>query len=187
MRTAHNSTLSFVLTAIFAALLIIFNYFRIEIGPVPITLQTVIILLAGSILGPFRGAMVVLIVLLINIMHLPAFPDKAGLAIFSSLTFGYIFGWMVAAFFVGLFVPKLIKSASSKHFPFISIFIICAIGAIGIIYTFGVLWAGLLFDQSIKNLWIYFVAPFILPDLAKVAFVTFLLYLLQKYRFVQWI
>ncbi len=186
MRTFQNSTYSLALTAIFAALLIIFNYFRIEIGPVPITLQTVLILLAGSILGSFRGAAVIIIVLLINILHLPAFPDKAGFAIFASITFGYIIGWIVAAFFVGLFVPKMIKASIGKAFPFFPVFLIYAFASIGIIYIFGILWAGLLFDQSIKSLWLYFVAPFILPDLAKAAFVTFLLFLLQKYRLVKW-
>ncbi len=187
MRKTQSSTYSLALMAIFAALLIIFNYFRIEIGLVPVTLQTVIILLAGGILGSFRGAMVVIIALLINMLHFPAFPDKAGFAIFSSITFGYILGWAFAAFFVGLFVPKMMKSASGRAFPYLLIFVICTIAAIGIIYLFGVLWAGLLFDQSIKSLWVYFVAPFLIPDLAKAVFVTFLLSLLQKYRLVEWI
>lgn len=186
MRNVQKQTHSLVLTALFAALLIIFNYFRIEIGPVPITLQTIIILLAGSLLGAFRGAMVVVIVVLINILHFPAFPDKAGFTLFVSITFGYIIGWMIAAFFVGIFIPPLLKSAHKGSFPYLPIFLIYTVAALFIIYIFGILWAGLLFNQSLKSLWVYFVAPFIIPDFIKVILATYIVFLLQKYRLLPW-
>ncbi|MDR0440889.1 MAG: biotin transporter BioY [Candidatus Accumulibacter sp.] len=73
------------------------------LSPVPITLQTLFVLLAGLILGPRDGALAMLLYLLAGILGLPVFAGgKAGLAALMGPTGGFLTGFVPAAMFCGL-------------------------------------------------------------------------------------
>lgn len=71
-------------------------------GPVPMTLQTLAVVLVGSTLGARRGAVALLAYLLEGAVGLPVFAGPvAGLAYFAGPTAGYLLGFVAAAWVVG--------------------------------------------------------------------------------------
>jgi len=74
---------------------------KIEVGAVPITMQTFTVLLSGALLGKIRGAASQLTYLLMGLSGLPWFARGGGIAYLLSPTFGYIIGFVLAAFLVG--------------------------------------------------------------------------------------
>ena len=67
---------------------------KIEIGVVPITAQTLMVLLSGALLGSKRGALSQLTYLLGGIFGIPWFARGGGMAYLMSPTFGYILGFV---------------------------------------------------------------------------------------------
>jgi biotin transporter BioY len=74
---------------------------KIEIGPVPITGQTFAVLLSGALLGSKRGALSQIFYLLGGLAGIPWFARGGGIGYLMSPTFGYIIGFVFAAFVVG--------------------------------------------------------------------------------------
>lgn len=74
---------------------------KIEIGPVPITMQTLAVLLAGALLGSKRGALSQITYLFFGLTGLPWFARGGGMSYIMSPTFGYIVGFVSAAYLVG--------------------------------------------------------------------------------------
>lgn len=92
-----------ILTAIAAQI-------TVPVKPVPFTLQTMVVLLAGALLGPKNGAYSQLIYLALGVVGLPVFAHtpEAGLG-FARLfgpTGGYLLAFPIAAFLVGFLVQK---------------------------------------------------------------------------------
>src|SRR5690349_17665455 len=81
----------------------------IEIGPVPLTLQTLTVLLTGALLGSRLGALAIIFYFLEALMGLPVFaagasawtPTRLGLPTIIGPTIGYAIGFIPAAFIVG--------------------------------------------------------------------------------------
>ena len=70
--------------------------------PVPITAQSLGVMLAGAILGPRRGALALLLFLGLVALGLPLLAGgRGGLGVFAGPSLGYLIGWPVAAFVVG--------------------------------------------------------------------------------------
>lgn len=88
---------------------------KIEIGVVPITMQTLAVLLSGALLGSKRGALSQVVYLLMGLAGLPWFSRGGGIVYILSPTFGYIIGFVFAAFFVGWLsergIDKTVKKA----------------------------------------------------------------------------
>ena len=120
--------------AIFAALIIVFGVVgSIPIpGGVPITLQTLAVMLAGTVLGAWRGMASVLVVLLLALVGLPVLSGGAGgAAVFVGPTAGYLYGWVPGVAVVGLI-------AHSGRPSWWRTGLACAAGGIGVVYVFGI-------------------------------------------------
>ena len=89
--------------ALFAAIIAVLGTLpAVNIGPVPITAQTLGVMLAGSVLGARRGFLAVLLFLVVVAIGLPLLASGAGgLAVFAGPTAGYLYSWPVAAFVIG--------------------------------------------------------------------------------------
>ena len=74
---------------------------KLEIGTVPITMQTFAVLLSGALLGSKRGGLSQLTYLLMGLSGIPWFSRGGGIGYILSPTFGYIVGFVFAAFLVG--------------------------------------------------------------------------------------
>jgi biotin transport system substrate-specific component len=72
-------------------------------GPVPITAQTLGVMLAGAVLGPWRGAASVVVFLVLTLAGLPLLSGgRGGAGVFVGPSAGFLIGWILGAFVVGL-------------------------------------------------------------------------------------
>jgi biotin transport system substrate-specific component len=103
-------------------------------GSVPITAQTLGVMLAGAILGAWRGAVSMLVLLALVALGLPLLSGgRGGIAVFVGPSAGYLVGWVVGAFLVGL----IVRSGSSlPTWPRTILGVV--VGGIVTIYAFGI-------------------------------------------------
>jgi biotin transport system substrate-specific component len=93
--------------ALFAALTAVLGLVpTIPIGPVPITVQNVGLMLAGAILGARRGFLSQLLFLVLVAIGLPVLGGSGGLGAIFSPYAGYVLAWPVGAFLVGLLTER---------------------------------------------------------------------------------
>ena len=124
------------------------------ISPVPVTLQTMFVLLAGFILGPKGGALAMMLYLAAGCLGLPVFSGgKAGLAVFLGPTGGFLAGFIPAAIVCGL-----AKSTSVKPYWVLLIF---SVVATAITLALGTIQLSLLLKISIGKAMAVGVIPFL--------------------------
>ncbi|MDZ5713516.1 biotin transporter BioY [Jeotgalibacillus haloalkalitolerans] len=101
-----------VLASLFAALMAIGANITsivpiLVVGNVPITLQTVVCVIAGLLLGKKWGAIAMTVYMLIGLAGMPVFAGwGGGLGTLISPTFGFILSYIVVSWFVGLLTEK---------------------------------------------------------------------------------
>lgn len=143
------------------------------IGLVPVTLQTFTVLLSGAFLGSKRGAMSQISYILLGLSGLPWFSLGGGLSYVLSPTFGYLLGFVAAAFLVGL----LKESGWDKDLK--SLFLMLFLGN-AIIYLPGLAWLSFFTGPGkALNLGLY---PFIVGDLVKLCSAALLIKNLHIYE-----
>lgn len=121
-------------------------------GPVPITLQTFAVLLAGAVLGPVRGFLAVALYVAAGAAGLPIFSGgAAGIAVLQGPSAGYLFGMPFAAALCGFVVSRLPRHKLQSVFL---IFLAGLLGSIVFNHTFGIiglhLRAGLSWSEAFK-------------------------------------
>lgn len=96
-------------SALFAALLVVFGYFSIPLGftPVPITLQTLAVMLAGGLLGARYGFFSMAIVVVMTAVGFPLLNGKGGMSAILGPTGGYVVMWPIVALLVGYAISKV--------------------------------------------------------------------------------
>lgn len=119
--------------AIFAALIAVLGMVTVPLpGGVPITAQTLGVMLAGAVLGPRRGPLAVLLVLLLAAVGLPVLSGgRGGLGVFVGPTAGYLLGWAVGAMVIGLIVH-------SGRITWWRTALGVVVGGIVVVYLFGI-------------------------------------------------
>jgi biotin transport system substrate-specific component len=126
------------LVAVFAALVVVLSLLPgIALGPVPITLQTLGVLLAGLVLGPWRGATACLLYLLLGFVGLPVFSGGAsGLGVLAGASAGYL-----VSFPVGALVAGALARASTRWGWQLSLGVLVVAGVAGtaVIHAAGIL------------------------------------------------
>ena len=132
---------------------------KVEVGAVPITMQTFAVLLAGALLGSKRGALSQLTYLLMGLTGIPWFARGGGIPYILSPTFGYLLGFVLAALFVGWFCERgfdrQVKTAMISMF----------VGNV-LLYIPGLLWlAKFVGLGKVLSVGLY---PFIFGDLLKI-------------------
>jgi biotin transport system substrate-specific component len=142
--------------ALFTLLTAVSARATIEIGPVPITLQVLTVLLAGLVLGARDGALAYVAMVAIN---LPVDARMVGAAALFSPTAGYLLGFIPAAWVAGLLAER---GASTLWVRWLA-----GIAGIAVIYTLGFVMLKLNTGMAWDAAWAAGVAPFILLDLGK--------------------
>jgi biotin transport system substrate-specific component len=121
-----------VFAGIIAALSLLPRFYLFG-SAVPVTLQTLGVMLAGLVLGARLGALSVLVYLAIGAAGVPVFAGgNAGLATFAGPTGGYLI-----AFPIGAFVTGLIAFRGGEFRP-ARAFIAAIVGGIGVVYAIGI-------------------------------------------------
>ena len=166
---------NFLIIIIGSLLLAISAKIKIPFYPVPMTMQTFVVLMLGISLGPKLGVAAVVLYLLEGIVGIPVFsnsPEKGvGLIYFTGPTMGYLIGFIFACFLCGHF-----KMNTNLVLVFIKLII-----SVSVIYLLGILWLGSLigWDKPIFSLG---VKPFILAEFFKILLLTLITKFLVKFR-----
>ena len=138
------TTRDLVLSALFAAIIVALGLLPpIPIGiiAVPITAQSLGVMLAGVVLGAKRGAVAVLIVVVLVSIGLPVLSGgRGGLSVFAGPTAGFFVGWAFAAYITGYLSERLVKAEQTAIVQGIGFFIASVVGGVVILYAFGIGW-----------------------------------------------
>ena len=148
---------------------------KIPFYPVPMTMQTLVVLLIGICFGWKLGVATISLYLFEGIIGLPVFsgtPEKGmGIVYFTGPTMGYLIGFVVAGFLAGKFIydDNYLKNFLKLIF------------ATSFIYLLGMLWLGILigWDKPIFKLG---AQPFLLAELFKILIVTLAVNQIKKFR-----
>ncbi len=136
-RSAALPTVDLAYVALFAAVIAVLGLVpAIQTGviSVPITLQTAGVMLAGAVLGPRRGALAVLLFLLVVAVGAPLLSGgRGGLGAFTGPSGGFLLGWVPGAFAVGLLALRLPRR---RALPVL--LLANAVGGIAVVYAFGI-------------------------------------------------
>ncbi len=155
--------------AVFVILTALGAFVRIPLPftPVPLTLQTLFVLLGAVSLGRNLGVITQALYLVLGLAGMPIFSQpSSGLSFLAGPTAGYLFGFVLASLFAGQLIQY-----TRHRFSLVLAVVVCADI---IILICGTLWLRFLFGYpSVKLLMMGFL-PFIPGDLLKALFVTFI-------------
>lgn len=107
----EKKTRMMVLSGMFTALTAIGAFIRIPLPVIPIVLQVFFVLMAGMILGPKWGMVSQLTYVVIGLIGIPIFTAGGGFNYVLQPTFGYLIGFIPAAFVVGLLAKRQKKKS----------------------------------------------------------------------------
>ena len=157
----------FFIALLGSLLLAVSSKVKIPFYPVPMTMQTFVVIIIGISLGWKLGVATIILYLFEGILGMPVFsgtPEKGiGIVYFSGPTMGYLIGFIVAVYFAGKFTydENLIKTFVKLIF------------CVSFIYIFGILWLGILIGWE-KPIFQLGAQPFLLAELFKVLIATLL-------------
>jgi len=166
-RLSTNTLKTFLLVFIGTILLTISAKIKIPFYPVPMTMQTFVVLFLGISFGYKIGLATVGLYLLEGIIGFPVFsnsPEKGvGLIYFTGPTMGYLIGFLVATFVSGYFTYQ-----TNLIFIFLKLIV-----SVSIIYVLGIAWLGILIGWD-KPLFEIGVFPFLLAEFFKISILAIL-------------
>lgn len=149
-----------VLASLMAALTAVGAYIHIPVGPVPIVLSSLFVLLSGLLLGSRWGLISMGLYLLVGAIGIPVFSGgRGGVAHFLGPTGGYLFGYVLSAWVTGLISERSHKSPTLQ--------IIAIIFGSLAIYVTGVPWLKRVADMSWEKSLMVGVVPFLIGDAVK--------------------
>ncbi|MDC0433824.1 biotin transporter BioY [Pelagibacteraceae bacterium] len=162
----HTQIVKFLFIALIGSIILaISSKIKIPFYPVPMTMQTLIVLMIGIGFGWKLGVATVALYLFEGIIGLPVFsgsPEKGvGLVYFTGPTMGYLLGFLVTAYISGKFIYD-----NNIVSTFLKLFF-----ATSLIYVLGMTWLGILigWDKPIFQLG---AQPFLLAELFKILIAT---------------
>ncbi|KQL41334.1 biotin biosynthesis protein BioY [Bacillus sp. FJAT-25509] len=131
----QNRTLSLTVISLFASLTSIGAFIKIPLPVIPFTLQILFVFLAGCLLGSKKGMMSQLLYVGIGLIGIPVFASGGGPEYVLKPTFGYLIGFIVAAFVIGSIVEKT-KEPKLKNFIFANVIGLIIVYILGITYVY---------------------------------------------------
>lgn len=164
----NKSLIKVILVTSFVIMTCLGAYVRIPLPftPVPITLQTFFVILSGALLGRKLGTLSQASYLALGVLGMPVFQGYgAGLLHIAGPTGGYLLGFIVSAFLVGMLIEK-----SSRFFYTM---LIMALG-VASIYLWGILWLMVGYKFSLFKAISLGVIPFIPGAIIKLSLASFI-------------
>ena len=172
----QTKILKYIFIALIGSIILaISSKVKIPFYPVPMTMQTLVVLMIGIGFGWKLGVATIALYLFEGIIGLPVFsgtPEKGiGLVYFTGPTMGYLIGFFAAAYYSGKFVYN-----NNIVMNFLKLFF-----ATSFIYIFGMIWLGGLigWDKPIFELG---AQPFLLAELFKILIATLAISQIKKIR-----
>lgn len=153
-----------VLASLMAALTAVGAYVYVPIGPVPIILSTLFVILSGLLLGSRWGLISMALYLLVGAIGLPVFAGgKGGIGHFMGPTGGYLFGYLVASWITGFISERSRGRITYDIFAVV-------IGSFAL-YAVGVPWLKMVTQMSWTKAFMAGVLPFVIGDAIKASVV----------------
>ncbi len=148
------------ITAVMSAVMCVLAPIAIPVGPVPVTLATLVLLLSVYILGWKFCTVSIIIYLLLGMAGLPVFSGfSGGLAKLVGPTGGYLIGYIPMAVIAGLFIEKTRNRL--MH-------IVGMVLGTAVLYVFGTAWFCVLTSSALGTALTLCVIPFLPGDIAKI-------------------
>ena len=149
-----------VLASLMAALTAVGAYIHVPIGPVPIVLSTLFVLLSGLLLGSRWGLASMFLYLLVGAIGMPVFSGgRGGFAHFLGPTGGYLFGYVLASWLTGFIAER------SRGILILEILSVL-MGSLAI-YSLGVPWLKMVTHMSWPKTFMVGMIPFLIGDAVK--------------------
>jgi biotin transport system substrate-specific component len=149
-----------VLASLMAALMAVGSYIHVPIGPVPIVLTNLFVLLSGLLLGSRWGIASAGLYLLVGAIGMPVFyGGKGGLAHLLGPTGGYLFGFALSAWITGFISERFRYSMTGR--------VIAVLLGSFIIYVLGVPWLKMITKMPWPKAWMVGMIPFLPGDALK--------------------
>lgn len=152
-------TVRLAAVAVFTLLTVLSARVTIEIGVVPFTLQVLVVLLSGLVLGGRDGALSQAAYVALIAAGLPLDARGLGTAALFGPTGGYLFGFIAAAAVAGLLVERSAARLWQRW--------LAGVVGIGVLYAVGVTQLKLFTGLDWTAAWTAGAAPFLLADLTK--------------------
>lgn len=172
MSNSTAKTRRLTMCALFAALTGVCSQIVIPLPMIPINLALLAVHLAGALLGKSLGAFSMIVYAALGICGIPVFANfGAGPAILLGKTGGYVLGYIICAFIVGLMTQK------KKAFLWTCFSMVIGVAAC---YTFGTIWFMLLTKMDLWTSLVYCVFPFLIGDAVKILLAAYLAGRLQR-------
>lgn len=172
-----------VSVALFAALIVVLSLMPpipVPALPVPITLQTLGVMLAGCLLGPARGAAAVLLYLVLAAIGLPVLPGgRGGLGVFAGPTGGFLVGMLFGAAVTGWLARRLAHGARPVWAAIAGYIVACLAGGIAVVYAAGVPWLAAVTGMAPGNAALA-MAVFLPGDVVKAVVAAVVAYRVQR-------
>lgn len=153
--TNASSTRNTVYVAVFAAMIAAMGLVPpITLGfiPVPITLQSLGVMLAGALLGPWRGALASLVIVVLSLAGLPLLSGgRGGLSVLLGPTGGYLIGWIFGSMVIGALFKYWVMRRENKSAQFLTGLVASILGGVVVIYLFGVPWTAAVTGLDLKT------------------------------------
>jgi biotin transport system substrate-specific component len=163
MKREQLSTRGMIYASMFGALTAIGALISLPLQPVPVTLQTLFLYLAGSLLGGRLGALSQIIYVILGVIGLPVFSGgKAGLGVFMGPTGGYLLGFIAGAYVTG-------KIVEARKKPGLVWIVLAMLMGTAVVYMLGVTQLVLIGKLSIEKALAVGVLPFLPGDALKIA------------------
>lgn len=167
-----------VFSALFAALFIVLSLVNVGIGPVPFTLETFAIMLAGGLLGARYGFASIFVVILLTALGLPLLHGNGGFSLIVGPTGGFIWMFPVSALLIGWFAQRIRGTGWQAY---LLMFVVMELFGSLLMYVSGVPWFMHVMNYSLNKSLPMAMYPFLLPDAIKALVAAGMTISLRKY------
>ena len=170
----RSVVIDLVLVAAGAAFTALLAQVTIPLWPVPITGQTLAVLVVGATLGIARGASSLALYAVLGLVGLPVFAPQddgghlTGLAALAAPSFGYIVGFIFAAALVGWLSER---TWDRKFLKALATFV----GGTVVVFAFGLPWLAVVTNASLVETYQWGLEPFIIGGIIKAVIAALLL------------
>ena len=185
VKSQNYRILKYILIVFLGSILLaISSKIKIPFYPVPMTMQTFVVLFFGISFGYKIGLATVSLYLIEGIVGLPVFsnsPEKGvGIIYFTGPTMGYLIGFLPAVFLTGYLKLDDWTKKENRNLEFFFINLLKLLISVSVIYLLGLLWLSNLigFEKAI----LFGFKPFWIAELFKILLLAFLTPLVLKLR-----
>jgi len=172
----NMKTKDMTIIAVMAALICVAGPLSIAIGPIPLSLASFAVYLAGAVLGAKRGPLAVTIYLLIGLVGVPVFSGfSGGLQKLIGVTGGYLIGYLPCAWITGFGV----KPGQTEAEPKWKLPLFMVIGTAAL-YIIGTAWFMIQTKNTLAASMGMCVVPFLPGDAIKIVAASLLAWPIRK-------